>query len=81
MSDYEMSNIHDEIQKLKRNKQPLDLDAAIKNNEIIKTLTAVCLKMDNKEHREGILKVINELTTDNMHNLDHIPNEHWYEKS
>ena len=32
MSDYEMSNIHDEIQKLKRNKQPLDLDAAIKNN-------------------------------------------------
>ena len=52
-----------------------------KNNEIIKTLTAVCLKMDNKEHREGILKVINELTTDNMHNLDHIPNEHWYEKS
>ena len=37
--------------------------------------------MDDKEHREGILKVINQLTTDNMHNLDHIPNEHWYQKS
>ena len=81
MSDHEMSDIHDQIQKLKRERQPLDLDAAIKNNEIIKTLTAVCLKMDDKEHREGILKVINQLTTDNMHNLDHIPNEHWYQKS
>jgi hypothetical protein len=81
MSDYDMATIHEEIQKLKRDRKPLDLDAAIKNNQIIKTLTSVCLKIDDKEHREGILKVINQLTEDNMHNLDHIAIEHWYQKS
>jgi hypothetical protein len=81
MSDYDMATIHDELKKLKRDRKPINLDAAIKNNQIIKTLTSVCLKIDDKEHREGILKVINQLTEDNMHNLDHIGIEHWYQKS
>ena len=58
MSDHEMSDIHDQIQKLKRERQPLDLDAAIKNNEIIKTLTAVCLKMDDKNIEKVYLKLL-----------------------
>lgn len=36
--------------------------------------------MDDKEHQKGILKMINQLTEENMSNLDHIAIEHWTQK-
>lgn len=80
MSDHDIADIHDELKKLKRDRKPLDLDAAVKNNKIIKTLTAVCLMMDDKKHQKGILNIINQLTEENMSNLDHIAIEHWAQK-
>lgn len=81
MSDYEVADIRDQIQKLKRERQPLDLDRAIKNNDVIKILTSACLKIDDPESQKGILQVIANLTDDNLLNLDYINNEHWMEKS
>ena len=43
-------------------------------------MTQACIKLDDKKAIEGILNIIKNLSTDNISNLDHIAEEHWYDK-